>query len=58
VFDRAIDDLCITHWANISFDGFPVTPIHVNVLVKVQHTMIMYVRGFLSSPLRDIKAGK
>ena len=63
VFDRAIVDLCMypvatVHWANVTFDGYPVIPIHVKCLGESKtcndHDN---VHAFLSYPLRDIKAG-
>lgn len=59
VFDRAIFDLCTVHWANVTFDGYPVTPVHVKCLNQSEtYNDHDKVHAFLSCPLRDIKAGK
>jgi len=41
VFDRAIDDLCSTHGQILHLMDFQSHQFTLNVLVKVQHTMIM-----------------
>jgi len=45
VFDRAIDDLCSTHWQILHLMDFQSHQFMLNVLVKVQHTMIMVMFG-------------
>ena len=57
--DRSIDDLCAVHWANVMFDGYPVTPIHVKCLGESEtYNDYDNVHASLSCPLRDIKARK